>query len=181
MRSWKLFIPPTRMGCSYVMLGATLSGPVAGMSAAVYRDPTYRDSPLAHMNEKYFYMKNRDVARSRQNGPARLPGWLTFIWRGLENLWRYLKNLEIFSNKMAVSRYLGHFIVIWTEFPTFVFVNCYIYTFVIFHFKRSITNGWQIWPPWLQQHCEFFLKSTQFVLIPDVHIRQASRLKNFSF
>ena len=48
------------------MLGATLSGPVAG-SRQLYRDPTYRDSLLAHINEKYFYMKTRDVARSRQN------------------------------------------------------------------------------------------------------------------
>ena len=54
-----------------VMLGATLSDPVAGISAAVYPDPTYRpDSLLAHMNEKYFYMKHRDVTRSRQNEPA---------------------------------------------------------------------------------------------------------------
>ena len=52
----------------------------------------------------------------------------------------YLEPLEIFRKKMAVSRYFGHFLVIWTEFPTFVSVNCYIYTSVTF-FYTSITNG----------------------------------------
>ena len=56
---------------------------------------------------------------------------------------------------MAVSRFLGHFLVIWTEFPTFVFVNCYIYTFVTF-FKDQSPMGDRF--------------RTQFVVIPDVHI-----------
>ena len=55
------------------MLGATLSGPVAGISAAVYRDPTYRDSPLAHVNEKYFYMKNKDVKTGQPANRAGSP------------------------------------------------------------------------------------------------------------
>ena len=63
-----------------MMLGATLSGPVAGISAAVYRDPTYRDSPLAHMNENFFLHEKYGCGEiSPKSGPTLLPGWLASI------------------------------------------------------------------------------------------------------
>ena len=62
-----------------MMLGATLSGPVAGISAAVYRDPTYRDSSLAHMNEKNLHEKYGCGEISPKSGPTLLPGWLASI------------------------------------------------------------------------------------------------------
>ena len=75
-------------------------------------------------------------------------------------MWRY------FEKNMAVLRFLGHFLVIWTEFPTFVFVNCYIYTFVTF-FKDQSPMGDRF--------------RTQFVVIPDVHINYILLYKIFCY
>ena len=57
MCSWQFFIPVGGMGCSYATVrccGANLSGPVAGISVALYRDPTERASSPPHMNGTMF-------------------------------------------------------------------------------------------------------------------------------
>ena len=54
-----IFIPVGGMGCSYGTVGwcgANLSGPVAGISVALYRDPTERASSPPHMDGTVFFV-----------------------------------------------------------------------------------------------------------------------------
>ena len=83
---------------------------------------------------------------------------------GYLELWRYLENFEIFRKKMAVSRYLGHFFVIWTEFYNICLrklLHLHFYHF----FKDQSPMGDRF--------------RTQFVVNPDVRINYILLYKIF--